>query len=338
MTIWLMPAPECFSAYYFRCESESGLVDIIDALRPLRLDGTLRSSSHIANDYKVISALQQYPWEETGGETPLLPSKMKEFRRELKIGVWNGSGALYGTRAQVKEAKRLLRRALAGKAQRLQFLDDRLLGLAKRFAKPFELVSGWKMERTLAVLEPVYGLMKGVPTLHPMASTYWRKRNPPPPDPDPDRDGCGLLWCSPVVPNDGEHASLLTTAASEIMLARGFEPMISITVLSERALACIISIGYDRKVPGEDARARECHRELMRRSAELGYHSYRLGVSSMAGNMGQTGAYLDLLQTIKQSLDPSGILAPGRYIPEAQAQEPTEVKPQTDVLVYKMYR
>ena len=31
----------------------------------------------------------------------------------MKIGIWNGSGALYGTKAQVKEARRLLRRALA---------------------------------------------------------------------------------------------------------------------------------------------------------------------------------------------------------------------------------
>ena len=36
-----------------------------------------------------------------------------------------------------------------------------------------------------------------------MASAYWRKKTPPPADMDPDRDGCGLLWCSPVLPNTG---------------------------------------------------------------------------------------------------------------------------------------
>jgi 4-cresol dehydrogenase (hydroxylating) len=63
MTVWLMPAPEYFQAYYFRCETEDGLVALIDALRPLRLNGTIRSASHIANDYKVLSALRQYPWQ-----------------------------------------------------------------------------------------------------------------------------------------------------------------------------------------------------------------------------------------------------------------------------------
>jgi 4-cresol dehydrogenase (hydroxylating) len=52
MTIWLMPAPEDFEAYYFRCEKSEGLPAIVDALRPLRLDGTIRIASHIANDYK----------------------------------------------------------------------------------------------------------------------------------------------------------------------------------------------------------------------------------------------------------------------------------------------
>src|SRR5580700_9072360 len=167
MTVWLMPRPEYFQAYYFRCEAAKGLQAAIDALRPLRLDGTIRSASHIANDYKVVSALRQYPWQETGGETPLGVGAMAEFRRTLRIGAWNGSGALYGTKSQVKEARRLLRKALDGKAQRLQFLDDNKLHIASMFAKPYQWISGWNLERTLTVLKPVYGLMKGIPTEHP---------------------------------------------------------------------------------------------------------------------------------------------------------------------------
>ncbi len=91
MTIWLMPAPEYFQAYYFRCETEADLPPVVDALRPLRLNGTIRSASHIGNDYKVLCALQQYPWAETGGQTPLSEPLMSQFRRELKIGAWNGS-------------------------------------------------------------------------------------------------------------------------------------------------------------------------------------------------------------------------------------------------------
>jgi len=314
MTVWLMPEPEYFQAYYFRCESAGDLRGIVDALRPLRLNGTIRSSSHIANDYKVISALRQYPWRETGGRTPLQGDLMKHFRREMKIGPWNGSGALYGTKAQVKEARRLLRQALSGKASRLQFLDDRMLRLAARFAKPYQMISGWNLERTLAVLKPVYGLMRGVPTEHPLASTYWRKRTPPPAQMDPDRDGCGLLWCSPVAPNDGAHAEHLTNLAAGIMLRHGFEPAISLTVLTERSIACIISIAYDRDVPGEDARAHTCYMELLETCSREGYPSYRLSVNSMSAKTGD-GTYPNLLRNLKATLDPKNVLAPGRYIP-----------------------
>jgi 4-cresol dehydrogenase (hydroxylating) len=318
MTIWLMPAPEYFQAYYFQCPEPAQLPAVIDALRPLRMNGTIRSSSHIGNDYKVLSALEQYPWKETGGRTPLQGDVMKKMRHDLRIGAWNGSGALYGTKAQVKEARRLLREALKDKAARLQFLDDDRLAMAERFASIYQMLTGWNLKRTLAVLRPVYGLMKGIPTDRPLASTYWRKRMPPPDNMDPDRDGCGLLWCSPVAPNDGRHARLITTMASEIILRHGFEPMISLTVLTDRTLSCILSLGYDRDVAGEDDRAMGCYRELLDRLALQGYYSYRLSVGAM-NSMGEPGTYHKLLEELKQTLDPNGILAPGRYVP---AQKP----------------
>ncbi len=312
MTLWLMPAPEYFQAYYFRCEEPEDVSAIVDALRPLRLDHTIRSASHIANDYKVLSALEQYPWERAGGRTPLPGPLMREFHRELKIGAWNGSGSLYGTRAQVKEARRILRSALRGIASKLQFLDDRMLRVASAFAEPYELVTGWNLKRTLALLRPVYGLMKGIPTAHPLASTYWRKRTPPPAVMDPDRDGCGLLWASPVAPAEGHHARRLTALASDILLDHGFEPMISLTMITERSLACVVSIAFDRELPGEDGRALACYHDLIERLASEGYYSYRLGLPAMAKE--QPGAYSDLLRDMKKMLDPAGILAPGRYV------------------------
>jgi 4-cresol dehydrogenase (hydroxylating) len=314
MTLWLMPAPERFEAFLFRCDRDEGLAAIVDALRRLRLSGTIRSAIHLGNDYKVLAGIQQYPWKAAGGNTPLTPELMQSFRSRLKFGAWNGSGGLYGTRAQVAEARRLLRRELAGKVDKLQFLNDRLLGFASKFARPFRFFTRWDISRGLDLVGPLYGLLRGVPTEKPLASAYWRKRTSPPPDMDPDRDGCGLLWCAPVAPAEGGHAQTLASLASRILWRHGFEPMLSLTLITERALICVISITYDRETPGEDQRARVCHEELLAELSAAGYFPYRLGIQSM-GQMGDNGAYSQVLQAIKRAVDPAGILAPGRYAP-----------------------
>src|SRR4051794_40043607 len=134
-----MPAPEYFQAFFFTSDREEALPEIVEALRPLRMNGTLRSAVHIGNDYKVLAGIRQFPW---GEASPLSPERMAALRKEWKFARWSGSGALYGTRGQVAEARRLLRRALAGKTAKLQFLDDRALSFASRFKGPYKLLTG----------------------------------------------------------------------------------------------------------------------------------------------------------------------------------------------------
>ena len=316
MTVWLMPAPEHFEAFFFLSRDEDGLGSIIDALRPLRMDGTLRSVMHIGNDYKVLAGSGQFPWEETGGQTPLRPAEMRRIRQRHGIGCWNGSGGLYGTRRQVRLARRAVRTALRGQVNLLRFVDDRTLALFKRFVRPARLLTGWDVSRTLAVIEPVYNLLKGVPTATPLASAYWRKRRSVPADPDPDRDGCGLLWCSPVIPNTGRHVVEATRVARTMLIEHGFEPQMSVSMATERTVICVITISYDREVGGEDARALQCYRRLTETLASKGYPPYRLNVGAMDLIEGEP-EYATVLDSIRKALDPGGILAPGRYEPPA---------------------
>jgi 4-cresol dehydrogenase (hydroxylating) len=313
MTVWLMPAPEYFQAYFFQSSEEDSVAAFIEALRPLRMNGTLRSTVHIANDYKVLNGIQQFPWQE---QTPLSRETMKRYQQNLKFGRWSGSGALYGSPGQVAEARKLLRRALAGKVAKLQFLDDRRLALAARFSRPYRWLTGWDLSRTLELVRPVYGLMKGIPTEATLAGAYWRKKGPVPDNPDPDRDGCGLIWYAPVAPADGERVTELARIAENTLLERGFEPMISMTMIAERSVACVISIAYDRETPGEDAKAMACYEELRQRLTTRGYYPYRLGIQSM-NLLESDRSRSRFLNILKQSLDPNQVLAPGRYVAQA---------------------
>jgi 4-cresol dehydrogenase (hydroxylating) len=129
---------------------------------------------------------------------------------------------------------------------------------------------------------------------------------------DPDRDGCGLLWCSPVVPNTGNHATTVAALAAERLHAWGFEPQISISLITERSLTCVITLSFDRNVPGEDHRALACYQELTAELLARGYPPYRLNVRSM-GAVENCPVYAQILGDIKAVLDPNGVLAPGRY-------------------------
>jgi 4-cresol dehydrogenase (hydroxylating) len=315
MTIWLMPAPRYFQAFFFQCDREEGLGEVVDALRPLRMDGTLRSTVHIGNDYKVLAGIRQFP---PGEPKPIPPERMKQLRQELKFSRWSGSGGLYGTRRQVAEARRLVRAVLAGKTEKLQFLDDRTLALAARFRGVYKAFTGLDLTRTLELVRPLFGLLKGIPTKQTLGSAWWRKLMPAPADPDPDRDRCGLLWIAPVAPIEGVHASRLAVLAEGSLLQAGFEPQISFTLLTERSLACVISIAWDREVPGEDDRAMACYFSLRRKLEAEGYYSYRLGIADMdreGDGSPYAAGYTNLLWSIGQALDPNGILAPGRYVP-----------------------
>jgi 4-cresol dehydrogenase (hydroxylating) len=317
MTVWLMPAPEHFEAFVF--QANKPVAPIVDALRPLRMSGVLRSVMHIGNDYKVISGSGQYPWQATAGKTPLLPDVMATLRRDLRIAQWSGSGALYGTYAQVKQAKSALRRALRGNVDRLQFFSRRKIDVIRRLERPYRRLTGrTDLGRALQLIPPLLSVLQGQPTPGFLASAYWRKKAAPPKVADPDRDKCGLLWCSPVAPNTGKDVALVTELATDIALKYGFEPIISVSLFTERMTISTIALTYDREVAGEDERAMQCYRTLTERLLERGYPPYRLNVASMEYVAG-TGDYGTVMQALKSALDPNGILARGRYQPRSSS-------------------
>lgn len=316
-TIWLMPAPEYMQFFSCRIERDEDLPALIELLRPLRLDGTIRSAMHIGNDYKMVSAIQGYPWDLANGTTPLPQDVMQAKVKEWDCGPWNVSGALYGTRATVADARKRIKRQLRGKVERLRFVDQRLLGLAERFAKPYQRLTGLKLAEVLKVLKPVFGMTRGVPSAAMMASNYWRKKEFPEASADlsPEQDNCGVMWLAPVAPTSGAHTAAIWNIVKTTMLSHGFEPSVSITLISERSIDCVVNLSFDRDIPGEDERAMACHDDMLEQFCDAGYYPYRLGIQAMAKMPTKTASYNKFFADIKSAIDPNHILAPGRYLP-----------------------
>lgn len=290
-------------------EDESRLGPLVDALRELRLEGTLTSLAALWNDYRVVSARAQYPWEATRGATPLGPEGIAAMGPGA---AWFGIGAVYAASlAQARAARGRLAEVLEGRVDSLAFQ------LQERGSDRVEETVTKGDPSTLAVFgtpEAAFAILAGTPQEASLASAYWRRRGPVPgAGRDLDRDGCGLLWCCPVVPLRGADAALATSLCQRTMLAHGFEPMLALLAQHDRTAYLVPVLSYDRAIPGEDARALACHDELLAALIADGYPPYRLGVQSMNAMPPPDDDSLALYAALKAALDPHDVLAPGRY-------------------------
>ena len=300
MTVWLAPLPRSLSIVRFSVVDPARLRAMVDACRVLRLDGTLRSVVGIWNDYRVLSTRGQYPWEQTGGKTPLLRETVDHMKHAWGGGTWFGSTAIYApTAAQGRAALAHVEHALR------PYVDN--LSVDVRTGSP---TSGNEL---FDDADPAFLFLQGIPHEQSLRSLYWRKRMPIPASIDADRDRCGAIWASPVLPFRGRDVVEVVKMLEEVILTHGFEPMLAMVGQTERALYLIPLLLYDRDVEGADEEAMRCHDTIVARLCEAGYPPYRLGVQSMGAAPAPQDDFGALMARLKHALDPNGILAPGRY-------------------------
>lgn len=304
LTLWLMPAPACMESFYFSCRRDDDLLPVIDALRPLRIDGTIRSAMHIANPWKAIAAAAP----ELGGRG-LTRDQLLAAARRMGLGAWNGSGCITGSAGQVAEARSQIRTALRGRVDRLVFLGEARLKWAQRLAKPLGALLGTDLERILSLVMPVHRLMRGQPSHVHQRSVWWGKPGDPPERVDPDASRCGLMWWSPVVPLDGDQVLVAARTAVATLAEGGFMPQVVVNVPYPRAALVLATIAYDRDRAGDDARAEACLHRLRERFDALGYHPYRYGIQGVGHwRRSLDPDYARIIDRLAEALDPHGIL------------------------------
>ena len=336
--IWLMPQAECVNHFLCSVPAHGDIAAVVDALRPLRLDGTLRSILHIGNDLRVLSGGRVFPRAEHVPSGPAdgapegdcAPSGSRlppALRAQLcaGLGAWTVSGALYGSAAQVALARKAVRRALRGTRGHTRFVSERGLRLGAIAARLLgDSAAGRRLRTQVALGASLFEMNRGVPNGRFLAGAYWRRRGGLPAQfpagADPARDGCGLLWVSPVLPLRGEDL-LAVYALAETQFERfGFDLFATFSMINERTLGGVLTVAYDRDDPEETARARACHDAVFAQLFEAGYIPYRVGNHTMAALDPQGDSYWRTVAALKGALDPQGILAPGRYEPGAAAR------------------
>lgn len=325
--IWLMPRTEAFTTFSLAMERDDQLEEAIDRLRRLRLAGTLRAPVFIENAVRTLANLRQYPWEETGGTTPLSDEMVERLLREEPTGgmggLWSAGGSLYGSRRQVRAAARDTRTELRGLG-RVHFFSPSRLDWADRVGRALAslgLKRGRRLQELVSRARAGMDTLRGVPSAEGLAVSRWRlRRTVEGPCEDPAREGAGLYWLAPVSPAKGSEVRRCVQLIEKQMLAAGFDPLIRIAVANDRAVIVTTLLTFDRDDSTEAKRAGDCHRELTAGLIEAGFPPYRAGVTSMDLLDPDGAGYWRAVSTLKRALDPQGILAPGRYEPEAASE------------------
>lgn len=315
LTVWLCPRPEAFRFFYIKVERDDALHDLLEALRPLRLQGILNSAVHIGNDLRVISGQRAYPHVRAKGARPLPPELRVALRQEARLGAWSGTGSLTGTGPQVRAAAARLKRALRGIGTVLT-LSDGQLRLARSVSNllgPLGVARG--LGKLLDDLEPHVGLLQGRPTNLPQRGALWGVDRDNDDPGDPLDAHAGLIWVAPVLPLSGKHAVSVRGIAEPIFTRHGFDFMVTFTLLNERSMVAVMNVSFDRRVPEQNARAERCYQEVLSALLDAGYPPYRASLCGMQALRREGDTFWETTAKIKTALDPQGILAPGRYIP-----------------------
>lgn len=278
--IWLMPKPAGYQAYMVTLPREEDLGAAVDAVRPLRLDGTIPNVPTLRN--LLLDAAAAGPRKSFyDGKGPVPDRVTSTIMADHGIGQWNFYGALYGAPAVRAATWSVIRDAFAG-----------IPGAGFHFAG----------EHPSPVLAARAKIMAGEPNLDTYKILQWH-------------DNGGHIDFAPVSPATGEDALRQYTMVRDRCREAGKDYMGNF-IVGRREMHHICMLMFDTASRDDRHTTLELCRTLIREAAALGYGEYRVHPALMdeiaATFSYHNGSLLRLAEKVKDALDPAGILAPGK--------------------------
>lgn len=284
---WLTPRPEVYAPVEIRAPHESDLEALIDTVRPLLLDGTVSNVPLLGTLTGAASMMKpRAQWHD--GPGPLPPEFYETARAELGLGFWNLRLALYGPDAVVDVQLARVREAFARGVPGAEIAARKLDG---------------KDVNEQTVTTHPERVQAGIPGLLLLDSLQWW-------------GGVGgHLDFSPVAPLQGRHARRLVNLLRPEVERTGLDFWPG-TIMTPRSFYMVSPLLYDTTNEAQVKAAYDVYRRLVKLTGEAGYGLYRGHIEFMDDIAAQYDwgdhAMLRLYGTLKQALDPDGILSPGK--------------------------
>jgi FAD/FMN-containing dehydrogenase len=243
---------------------------------------------------------------------------MARMSRRLRIPSWTVFGTIYGTSRTTAAAKRTVRELARPVTRRVTFVSPGAARRLRRLADRLPRSAGARLASRAALLEGSLDLVSGRPSEVTLPLAYWKQAGLVASAPrDPTRDGCGLIWYAPLVVMKSGIVERYVDFVTRTLTLHRIEPLVTLTSLSDRCFDSSVPLLFDRSDPDATARANPCYRSLLDEGAREGFVPYRVGIGAMDWLEARDTVAWQLLGKIKRSLDPDGIIAPGRYSPSA---------------------
>ena len=253
MGVWLMPWPQTYLPFWVRAWRDDDLAAIVDTLRRLSLDGTIRMVPQIGNTLIFASFLSRRSqwWD---GDGPIPEPVIEKIARELEVGRWMMRAALYGDEAVVDH----------------------------RYAKvkaAFEAIPGvevWGTKTTPAqapgLPHPAERTQAGVPDLEMNFMTGWYG----------GEVSGGHVGFSPVAPMTGGHALAVRDLLRGLIEEEAkLDYLGALLAINARSFIHVTMVLFDTANEAQVRGAYDTCKLLVREAAAHGYGEYRAHLDFM---------------------------------------------------------